>query len=480
MNDAEENGGLPRGWTHTTIGEVAQVVGGGTPKTTIAGNFNDEVGHAWLTPADLTGYRDKHVSRGRRFLTDQGLAGCAAKYMPAGTILFSSRAPIGYVAIASNPITTNQGFRSFVPSEALHSDFAFHYLKFITPLAEQLASGTTFNELSGSKAKELPLPLPPLAEQRRIATQLDEIDKRRTSSAAHLHSARLILERFRSAVLSAACSGRLTDDLRDDDPDSVTGDVPVTWRQAHLEELVDSIRGGSSEVPTDLTTGYPVLRSSSVRPLSIDYDDVRYLLEAQSSKAANFVEEGDLLVTRLNGNIDYVGNAAVVTGLGDRRVQYPDRLFRIRLNEPSNARYVELFFASPRARTQVEAASRSAAGHQRISISDLKNFAIEIPPPDEQREIVRRVDEMLAIGDRLAAQVGRAASALVHASRASLAKAFRGELVPTEAALAREDGRDYETAEELLTRVNALAVSNMDGTPRTRSRAGAWETATGG
>src|SRR5438093_10425910 len=109
----------PEGWKLRPIGEVAKVVGGGTPKTNVAGNFSDESGHPWITPADLTGYQEKRISRGRRFLTDQGLAESSAKYVPKGTVLFSSRAPIGYVAIAANPVTTNQGFRSFVPSDEL-------------------------------------------------------------------------------------------------------------------------------------------------------------------------------------------------------------------------------------------------------------------------------------------------------------------------------------------------------------------------
>lgn len=104
-----EGGESPEGWKLCTMGEVTKVVGGGTPKTNVPGNFSDEVGHVWITPADLTGYTEKYISRGRRFLTDQGLATSSAKYMPAGTVLFSSRAPIGYVAIASNPVTTNQG-----------------------------------------------------------------------------------------------------------------------------------------------------------------------------------------------------------------------------------------------------------------------------------------------------------------------------------------------------------------------------------
>jgi len=321
---------------------------------------------------------------------------------------------------------------------------------------DHLLTGSTIKHLPGRQLARIEVALPPVAEQHRIAERLDEIDVRRASAASHLDVARRIVERFRRSVLDAACSGRLTADRRETDPD-FTPDSPASWRSTNLGELSDSIRGGSSEVPVADITDFPVLRSSSVRPLYVNYDDVRYLSPAQSQKAVNFIEDGDLLITRLNGNLEYVGNAAIIDGVGDRRLQYPDRLFRLRLQEPEYARYVELFFASSRARRQVQAASRSAAGHQRISISDPEGFLIDLPPLDEQHEIVRRADALLATAERLTTQIEQVGSTLDRVGRGSLAKAFRGDLVPTEAAMAEVEGREYESAGQLLTRVSTTA-----------------------
>jgi type I restriction enzyme S subunit len=333
VNDGDGNGALPEGWAATTMGVVAQVVGGGTPKTTVPGNFSDEGGHAWLTPSDLTGYRNKYVSRGRRNLTDQGLASSSAKYMPAGTILFSSRAPIGYVAIATNPITTNQGFRSFVPSDALDSGYAFHYLKSITALAEQLATGTTFNELSGSKAKTLPLPLPPLAEQQRITECLDKIDARRVASADHLHAARVIAGRLRSAVLAAACAGRLTADWRDSNPDvpSVEAalsnvmqksrrkpaapvvdlalpDLPESYLVSTIGAASDRLEYGTSR-RADSAGEVPVLRMGNIQAGRLDIRELKYL-SADAETVALTLEDGDILFNRTNSP-ELVGKSAV-------------------------------------------------------------------------------------------------------------------------------------------------------------------------
>lgn len=440
----DENGGVAQGWTLGHLPDIAHVIMGQSPP-----------GSTYNTRRDgLPFFQGKSEFTETSPVVRQWCTAPSRVALP-GDILMSIRAPVGPTNIADRECAIGRGLAIIRPREGISRDYVRAAIRLREDEIASWGTGTTFTAINKTHLASITFPLAPSAEQRRIAERLYEVEDRRARIATHLHAALVAITRFRGAVLAAACSGRLTHDLRDEATHGVTGDAPATWRRAPLGDLVDSIRGGSSEVPIDVITEYPVLRSSSVRPLNIDYDDVRHLSEAQSSKTANFVEEGDLLVTRLNGNIDYVGNAAVVTGLGDRRVQYPDRLFRIRLNEPSNARYLELFFASPRARTQVEAASRSAAGHQRISISDLKSFSIDIPPPEEQREMVRRVDGMLAIADRVATQIDRVAGTLDHASRASLAKAFRGELVPTEATLAEDEGRDYESADELMARIDS-------------------------
>src|SRR5689334_1555993 len=143
---------LPKGWISCLMGNVAEVIGGGTPDTKDENNFSEIEGIAWLTPADLSGYSEIYVSRGKRFLTEVGFHSSSARLLPKGTVLFSSRAPIGYVAIAANEISTNQGFKSFVPASGVTPEYLYFYLKFAKSLAEELASGTTFAEISGKNA----------------------------------------------------------------------------------------------------------------------------------------------------------------------------------------------------------------------------------------------------------------------------------------------------------------------------------------
>ena len=150
---------IPDSWQWSEIGDVAAVVGGGTPKTADSGNF--EGGYIpWITPADLSGYTEKYIARGERNITEKGLKGSSARLLPTNTVLFSSRAPIGYVAIASQPVATNQGFKSFVLPDGIDSSFVYYYyyLKCAKETIEGLGGGTTFNELSGAAAGRIPCP----------------------------------------------------------------------------------------------------------------------------------------------------------------------------------------------------------------------------------------------------------------------------------------------------------------------------------
>lgn len=483
MKDGCKNGALPEGWIATTMGAVTEVVGGGTPKTKVPGNFSAQNGHPWLTPADLTGDTAKTIAHGRRFLTDQGLATSAAKYMPSGTILFSSRAPIGYVAIATNPITTNQGFRSFVPSEALDPNYAYHYLNSITALAEQLASGTTFNELSGSKAKTLPLPLPPIVEQRRIAERLDKFKDRRASVGTHLNVAGTVLERLRSAVLAAACSGRLTEDWRKDHPDTTADHLHAeliearqnanSWRtvppdehgltsEAQLELLPMSwslVRLGDI---LDVGTGATPLRKNRAY-----YDDGTIPWVTSGAVNAGTITSPTELITPLaleDTNVKlFPPGTLLVAMYGEGQTR--GRVAELAIEAGTNQAVAAVLFTEATAPTRPfirlfledsyqRVRALSVGGVQpNLNLGMIKDTLLPLPPREEQVEIVRRATVALETADRLATQIEQVEGTLGRVSRASLGKAFRGELVPTEAALAAEEGRDFESAEELLARV---------------------------
>lgn len=163
-------------WIEKKISELGTVVGGATPSTKDEQNYIDG-SIPWITPKDLAGFRGRYISRGERSITQKGLASCSAQMMPKHSVLFTSRAPIGYVAISANPVCTNQGFKSVVPNENTDYLFLYYLLKFYKDKIEALGSGTTFKEVSGTTMKNIVVRLPKEKEkQREIGLILSSID----------------------------------------------------------------------------------------------------------------------------------------------------------------------------------------------------------------------------------------------------------------------------------------------------------------
>ena len=146
-------------WTTGTISDLGTVVGGSTPSKAKP-EYYTETGIAWITPKDLSINKSKFVSHGENDITELGLKNSSAVIMPEGTVLFSSRAPIGYIAIATDEVTTNQGFKSVVPKQEIGTPFVYFFLKNTLPVIEGMASGSTFKEVSGSTMKKVPAVIP--------------------------------------------------------------------------------------------------------------------------------------------------------------------------------------------------------------------------------------------------------------------------------------------------------------------------------
>jgi type I restriction enzyme S subunit len=165
----------PQDWQETTLGEVCEIKSGSTPSTKEESFWGGEI--SWITPKDLSNYNSVYISRGEKSITTEGLKNSSAQLLPKDTILFSSRAPIGYVAIARNELTTNQGFKNLVCDEKnSHFRFFYYLLKEKSDHIEKLSSGSTFSEASASLMKSIPILLPPLPEQKAIASVLSSFD----------------------------------------------------------------------------------------------------------------------------------------------------------------------------------------------------------------------------------------------------------------------------------------------------------------
>lgn len=163
-------------WIECKISDIGTVVGGATPSTKKHENYYEgEI--AWITPRDLSMFSGRYIERGERNITEVGLKSCSTRLLPKNTVLFSSRAPIGYIAIAANEICTNQGFKSVIPNENTDALFLYYLLKYNKDKIERMASGTTFKEVSGNVMKNIVVSVPINKRvQENIATVLGSID----------------------------------------------------------------------------------------------------------------------------------------------------------------------------------------------------------------------------------------------------------------------------------------------------------------
>ena len=162
-------------WRTCTLGEIGEIIGGATPSTKKLENYGGDI--SWITPKDLADFKGRYIEHGERNITKNGFNSCSVKMLPKNSILFSSRAPIGYLAIAKKEMCTNQGFKSFIPGENIDYLFAYYLLKYNKNKIESMGSGTTFKEVSGKTMKSIEVRIPDDIEyQRMISRVLGSID----------------------------------------------------------------------------------------------------------------------------------------------------------------------------------------------------------------------------------------------------------------------------------------------------------------
>ena len=195
---------MKAGWQVKTLGEVCEVVNGGTPKTGVKEYWGNE--HLWITPAEMGKRLSPYADDTARKITSQGLRDSSARLLPPKSVILSSRAPIGHLVINTKPMATNQGCKGLVPSESLACKYLFYFLQANVDFLNDLGSGATFKELSGGKLKEVKIPLAPLTEQQRVVAILDQafegIAKARANAEQNLQNARALFESHLQSVFS--------------------------------------------------------------------------------------------------------------------------------------------------------------------------------------------------------------------------------------------------------------------------------------
>ena len=385
--------------------DIGDIVSGATPKTTVAENFGGAI--PWLTPADLSGYTQKYISRGKRNLTQLGYDSCSTQIMPSGTVLFSSRAPIGYTAIAKNPICTNQGFKSIVPKPFVNSEFLYYQLIYLRKTIQDMGSGTTFKEISAKKFGAVQVTIPPLVEQEHIISRIEELFSQLDASVAELKTAKERLKVYRQAVLKEAFS-------------KFDGSIEKT-----ISSVCENIVDCPHSTPKWVQKGKLCLRTTNFKPGYLNLSEKNYVSEETFCERISRLapKPGDVLFSR-EGAI--LGIACIIPdGL---EVCMGQRMMLLRPSEDLLNKYLMYYLNSPKARTLIiENVGGTASPH--INVGDIKNFTIPIIPFAQQQSVVAEIESRLSVCDNIEKTVGTALQQAEALRQSILKKAFEGKLI---------------------------------------------------
>jgi type I restriction enzyme, S subunit len=332
------------------------------------------------------------------------------------------------------------------------------------------------------------LTIPPLAEQRRIVARVEALLRRVQAARARLAKVPALLKRFRKSVLAATCSGELTKDWRVRNPvtndaaeilmrlneahaaagghkrgnaaepteeahDLSENDLPATWALTDLRTAVSPDRPityGILKPGPETPGGVPYVRVADFPNDRLNLDTIRRTTrDIEQSYARARLRTGDLLLS-IRGSVGRV--CVVPSALTDANITQDTA--RLSIQPELHAAFVMWFLRAPMTQNRMQRALKGVAVRG-INIGDVRAIQLPVPPLVEQQEIVRRVEALFALADKIESRVALATQRVERTTQAILAKAFRGELVPTDAELARQQNRDYEPATALLERIRA-------------------------
>ena len=289
------------------LSEIGQIVAGGTPKTKIEEYWNGDV--PWITPKDLSSHAGMYISRGERNISQVGLDNSSAKLLPKGTALFTSRAPIGYVAIARNEVTTNQGFKSIIVDDENDNIFIYYLLKNNIDIIENHANGSTFKEISGSVMKSLEFGIPSLREQKAIAHILstldDKIEVNNQINKTLENMAQAIFKQWFVDFEFPNENGEPYKSSGGEMVESELGTIPKGWEVVQFRDIFRFVKGKKPKtiaecefkdsekyLTIDVLNRNSVLFCSKEKVIEANSEDVLMVMDGASSGAVYFGQKG--------------------------------------------------------------------------------------------------------------------------------------------------------------------------------------------
>jgi type I restriction enzyme S subunit len=488
-------GELPEGWDTATIAELASKVGSGaTPRGGSESYKQSGVPLIRSQNVHFDGFRDD----GLVFLDGAQADALKEVAVEAGDVLLNiTGASIGRVTRVPERMQgarVNQHVCIIRIAKLICGGWLAHYLS--SPGVQQMVMtaeyGVTRQALTKGQVLAFDIPIAPQKEQERIVAKVEALLARVNAARQRLAQVPAILKRFRQSVLAAACSGRLTTDWREAECSPREGahaalarleqlrqkawkdtahstrryrpasdptpwpeiDIPEKWAWTTVSQVARLDVGFAFKSKEYSDHGVRLLRGENIVPGSLRWRDVRYWPKHRLNGFENLlIEPGEIILA--------LDRPLISTGLKLARARAEDlpcllvqRMMRFKVYDATRTPYLYVCLLS---QCFVDALQRSTTGSDlpHITGTGVAEFSFPFPPPEEQLEIVRRVEALFRLADAIEKRLAAATAQAEKLTQAILAKAFRGELVPTEAELARREGRDYEPASELLARIRA-------------------------
>ena len=362
------------------LGEVCTIVSGSTPKTSVTSYWDGNI--KWITPAELN--EDTfYIMDSVRHITEEGKEKTGLSYLPAGTVILSSRAPIGKTAIAGCEMCCNQGFKNLICSDAIYNEYLYFFLKSKTDYLNSLGRGATFKEISKSIVESIEIPLPEVNQQKEIAEkfkkleQLISLRKQQLAKLDELVKARFV-EMFGDVLLNS-----------------------MQWPEKTLENMADIVSGitkGRKTAEADLQE-VPYMAVSNVKDGYIDWTTVKTILATRQEIEQYRLMPDDILMTE-GGDPDKVGRGAIIK-VPLKNSIHQNHIFRVRLDEQE---ILPSFFAEylrhQKAKRYFLGCAKQTTGIASINMRQLRALPTLVPPLSLQKQFaafVERVDQQKQI-----------------------------------------------------------------------------------
>lgn len=374
-----EIGELPAEWQVVPLSDVADISGGSTPSTRNERFWNGEI--PFVTPSDITKLESLYLRNAEKQISREGLESISAALLPPGSVLITSRASIGLVAINEIPVVTNQGFANLVCKPSVHNTFLAQVMRLARPRLERLGAGSTFREVSRTSIRKFPVPLPPIVEQRRIAEILSAADEAVQKTDAVISE----LERLKKGLMQRLLTrGTGHSKLKATE----IGEVPLSWQACRIKEIIAEAKNGfaSGQRTQD---GVVQLRLDSL-DLTGFVNPANYVRVPSPAGVDEYrLRPGDILVANTTGSVDHIGKSVVYRAEFDQCV-FSNHLTRLRVNADVvlSAWLQAVLFRHWQMGVFRKKAVSQAGGQRNIPASDLLSLVVPVPPIAEQHRAV--------------------------------------------------------------------------------------------